>query len=83
MNGALITDTDLADQFGITVEELNVLRLRHHWPHVKLGRKHVRFTPEQVAEIVRRHSEKGASPSLSQPAATFAGQTKRSAARSR
>ena len=77
----LITDTDLADQFGITVEELNVLRLRHHWPHVKLGRKHVRFTPEQVEQIIRQHSE-AVTPGPAKPLA-FAGQTKRSAARSR
>lgn len=81
MNGALITDTDLADQFGITVEELNVLRLRHHWPHVKLGRKHVRFTPEQVAAIIRQHSEDGVTPAFGKTPA-IAGQTKRSAARS-
>lgn len=52
----LITLAELADLFQIPVEELEVLRRRHRWPHVKMGRKNVRFTPEQVDLIIRQHT---------------------------
>lgn len=75
----LITDGALADEFGIDVERLHKLRRRYAWPHVRLGRKDIRFTPAQVEEIVRMHSEDA--PSLPSSVA-IAGQTKRSARRS-
>lgn len=84
-HSGLITDVQLAEQFGISVEELEKLRLYHHWPHVKLGRKHVRFTPAQVEAIVRQHSiddDSRQKPSLG-TAVRIDGQTRRSAARAR
>lgn len=48
----LTSDTDLADQFGITVGKLHELRKRHNWPHVRLGRFEVRFTDVQIEQIV-------------------------------
>ena len=73
----LITDVQLADDFGIEVEELHRLRARHHWPFVRFGRYEIRFTEEQVAEIVEsRTVRSGAS-----TAPPSNGLTERSAAR--
>jgi hypothetical protein len=78
----LITDTQLAERFGIEVKKLHELRLRHHWPCVKLGRFEVRFTEAQVEQIVAKHTEAhGAPVTSSRPAVS--GQTARSAKRSR
>jgi hypothetical protein len=54
----LTTDTELADLFGIDIEKLHDLRKSQKWPHVKLGRFEYRFTDDQIAEIVERHSIK-------------------------
>ena len=75
------TDRELADEFGISVEKLHDLRRRHHWPCVKLGRYAIRFTEEQVAQIVSQHSE---TPTKRQATTTaVTGQTARSATRRR
>lgn len=55
----LTTDTELAEMFGLTVDELNRLRVRRGWPYVKLGRNRIRFTDEQIREIVNRESVPG------------------------
>lgn len=73
----LVTDTDLADQFGITVEKLHELRRKHKWPHVRLGRFEYRFTDDQVREIVAASSVVP-----KQSAARGSGLTERSARRS-
>lgn len=72
----LTTDTDLADKFGITVEELHELRRRHNWPHVRFSRFVVRFTDEHIAQIVATST---VTPKRS--AAGESGLTERSAAR--
>lgn len=80
MNG-LRTDAELAEQFGITTKKLHELRKRNAWPCVKLGRFDVRFTDEQVEQIVAMHSE---TPTRrEQQRVTVPGQTARSAARRR
>lgn len=48
----LTTDSDLADQFGIPLEKFHVLRKRHGWPCVRLGRFDYRFTDLQIEQIV-------------------------------
>lgn len=72
----LTTDTDLAAQFDLDLERFHVLRKRHNWPHVRLGRFDIRFTDAQIAQIVASHS---VTPSKS--AAGDTGLTQRSAAR--
>lgn len=52
----LTTDTQLAEQFGLTVDKLHDLRKRHGWPHVRLSRFDVRFTDEQIQQIVASRS---------------------------
>jgi len=78
---SLITDVQLAEQFGITVPKLHELRKRHHWPHVRLGRFEIRFTDAQVEQIVAMHSEAPKKPD--KPSVVVAGQTSRSASRAR
>jgi hypothetical protein len=81
----LITDAQLAEQFGISVEKLHDLRHRHRWPCVKLGRFEVRFTEAQVEQIVAKHTETPATTSTATTASrpAVSGQTARSARRSR
>lgn len=77
----LITDTDLAERFGLSVDKLHELRKRHHWPHVKLGRFEVRFTEAQVEQIIGQHAVTPVSETAT--VRPVAGQTKRSASRRR
>lgn len=91
MSTSLITDEQLAEDFGISVDRLHELRRRNHWPCVRLSRFEVRFTADQVAQIVAQQTErKTETDAISAPAAGLAsvpslteGQTKRSAARSK
>lgn len=75
----LTTETQLAEQFGIKPERAAELRNKHHWPHVRLGRFDVRYTEEQVRQIVDLHTERAVP--QSGPAVTVSGQTSRSASR--
>ena len=81
MTTHLTTDADLAAEFGIDVEKLHILRRRHGWPCVKLGRFDVRFTDAQVEQIVAQMTVE---PSKAEaPTKTLPGQTARSASRKR
>lgn len=51
---ALRTHADLAKYLNLPLSTTVELRKREGWPHVRLG-KAVRFTDEQVAEIIARH----------------------------
>lgn len=55
----LTTDTDLAAAFGLSVDEFHALRRKHKWPHVRMGRFHIRFTDEQIEQIVASMSHAG------------------------
>lgn len=55
----LTSETDLAEQFGITPEKAADLRKRQSWPHVRLTRFDVRYTDEQIAAIVKARSVAG------------------------
>lgn len=52
----LTTDAELAERFGITVDKLHDLRKKYGWPHVRLGRFEIRFTDEQIEQIVASRS---------------------------
>lgn len=73
----LTSEADLAAQFGISEAKASELRRRHNWPHVRLGRFHIRYTPEQVAAIVAMETVKPKSAKTT----GLAGQTGRSARR--
>lgn len=79
----LITETQLADtELQLPLRRVQELRRRHGWPHVRLGRFDVRYTADQVRQIVELHT------AASKPAPVAArvsvpGQSKRSASRRR
>lgn len=76
----LLTPADLGKVLRIPEAQVLDLRRKHDWPHVRLSRKSIRFTAEQVEQIVAQHS--AAAPSKT-PARVPAipGQTKGSRAR--
>lgn len=74
----LTTEADLAAEFGIPAERAAELRRAKKWPHVRLGRFDVRYTDEQVAQIVAMQS---VTPKQSVKS-RLPGQTPRSARRS-
>lgn len=52
-----LVDVDwLAAYLGISPEVVRTNCRRLSWPHVRLGAKLIRFTPEQVAAIVTAHT---------------------------
>lgn len=77
----LTTDAQLAEQFGLDLKKFTELRRKHQWPHVRLGRFDIRFTDDQVAQIVEMHSATQKKTAAPQTAA-LPGQTTRSARRS-
>lgn len=76
---SLLTPDDLAAKFGGEVTGRLVIdwTRRYSWPCVRVGRK-IRFTHDNVREILTRHAVK---PAEGEPVVTVAGQTPRSAAR--
>lgn len=48
----LITEAELAEQFGISPAKAAELRRSRNWPHVRLGRFRVVYTPNQVEEVL-------------------------------
>lgn len=59
----VVTLAELAESFKISETEAEALRRRHRWPHLKIGRKNVRFTDAQVAAIIAQHTESAAAKS--------------------
>lgn len=53
----LTTDTDLAARFGLPLERFHEMRRRKGWPCVRFGRFDIRFTDEQIAQIIHVQSE--------------------------
>lgn len=80
----LLTLEEAAAALRLDTEKFLALRKRHGWPAVKLGRYEYRFTEDQLAEIVEKHTEMRAQQKPAPVAAgPLPGQTARSAARSR
>lgn len=77
----LRTEAQLAADFGLPVEKVAELRRKRSWPHVRLSRFDVRYTDEQIAEIVERHSQRPKAGATAPAKVT--GQTSRSANRRR
>lgn len=75
----LTTAADLAEQFGIPESKFHELRRAKQWPCVRFGRFDIRFTDEQVEQIVAMQSVK---PDTRNPRPALPGQTQRSARRS-
>lgn len=77
----LLTPADLAERLRVTEHQLHELRRKHSWPCVRFSPKVIRFTPEQVEQIIERHTV--AEPTPTSPPPLIPGQTARSAARNR
>jgi hypothetical protein len=75
----LLTPDELGELFGVNGETIQNWRRRNGWPCVKVGLT-VRFTPEQVKQIITQQTVTPRVPG--KLAGPLPGQTKRSAARS-
>ena len=64
---ALTTEADLAERFGIGPEEAATLRQKQKWPHVRLSRFKVRYTDEQIEQIIAARSVSPTSRARSPP----------------
>lgn len=51
----IYTEAELADLLKLPAATLGELRRRENWTHLRFGRS-VRYTSEQVEEIVKRHT---------------------------
>jgi uncharacterized protein YjcR len=78
MGADLLTPADLADKLGVPVRTVMLWRKSHAWPSVTIGRR-CWFTPEQVAQIIAKHTE---TPQPA-PSVVVSGQTTRSARHAR
>lgn len=77
---AFLTEAQLAsDILQIDVEKAARLRHKHKWPHVRLGRFDIRYTPAQVEQIAALMTVKAKAPAA-EPRA-IKGQTAASARR--
>ena len=77
MTETLLTPAQLGERLNLTEDQVLRLRRIHKWPCVAFNRKSVRFTEEQVAQIIERHAaDPQPEPEISLPA--IAGQTRAS-----
>lgn len=49
----LIREADVAADWDLSLEQFRLLRRRHNWAHVPFSRQDIRYTDEQVEQIVR------------------------------
>lgn len=75
----LIKAADLAAEWEMQESELLRRRRRNGWPCVRLSRSDVRFTEQQVAQIVAMQSSVAKAPRAAAKSGT--GQSQRSASR--
>lgn len=81
MNIRFYTPEQVAEEMQLPLATFLSLKKRHHWVGVKFGRFNLRFTEEQVKEIVRQHTESKNNAGQGS-VGPLPGQTARSAARS-
>lgn len=79
----LLSEAELAEDFGLDEEKVAKLRRKHRWPHVRLSRFEVRYTEEQVRQIVDSQTTRPAPAAPAGPTSPVAGQSAKSAARRR
>lgn len=56
----LTRETDLAAEWDLSLEQFRILRRKHGWAHVKFSRQDIRYTDQQIEQIVRDMSTAGA-----------------------
>ncbi len=49
----LTREADLAERWEVSIEQFRLLRRRHRWAHVEFSRQDIRYTNEQIEQIVR------------------------------
>lgn len=54
MTSALMTDVEMAETLGISVDSVRRRCRAGQFPHIRIGRTY-RFTPEDLAAIIRTH----------------------------
>lgn len=78
-----ISPAKLALHFDVEEKTILDWRRQYKWPSIKVGRV-IRFTADNVAEILEKHTVRPKAPEVETSAGVVIhGQTKRSAARSR
>lgn len=77
MSLKLTRESALAERWEMSIEQFRLLRRRHRWAHVKFSRQDVRYTDEQIEQIVRDMTTRSAAT----PAVGTSPLTSRSAAR--
>lgn len=53
MSVTLTREADLANRWDMSIEQFRLLRRRHRWAHVAFSRQDIRYTDEQIEQIVR------------------------------
>lgn len=56
----LIRESDLADDWNLSIDQFRLLRRRHGWAHVRFSRQDIRYTAAQIEQIVRDMTTSGA-----------------------
>ncbi len=51
-----MSESDAANQFGVEESTLARLRKEHKLPHVRIGKKIIRYSDENLSQIVKRFS---------------------------
>lgn len=50
----LTRESDLAAEWGHSLEQFRLLRRRNGWAHVRISRQDIRYTDEQIIRIVEQ-----------------------------
>lgn len=50
----VITPDQLAERLGVPRRRVIEWNATYRWPHIRIGRR-IRWTPEQVEQILRKH----------------------------
>jgi len=74
-----MTEAEFAELLGVTKEKMRGWRVRHGWPHLKIGRD-VRYTEADVETIKAMHHIEGQVTEPLTPRGALRGQSARSAA---
>ncbi len=53
MSLRLTRESVLAERWEMSLEQFRLLRRRHRWAHVQFSRQDIRYTDEQIEQIVR------------------------------
>lgn len=49
----LTRESELAAEWDLSLDQFRILRRKHGWAHVKFSRQDIRYTEQQIEQIVR------------------------------